>query len=169
MSEKENKHLIKIALWGTLSIFLIWSLSAILILNVLPENEAHGTFGDLFGAINALFSGLAFLGVIIAILLQKEELEEQRKEIRQSRIAQDKSAVALKEQSEISGLMARLDAMNHILASLDRRISREKNSQKFDSDAIINELTIKQRKYEILLEKIISKIELSEENQNDRD
>ena len=35
-----------------------------------PENA--GSFGDMFGSINALFSGLAFVGVILAILLQKK-------------------------------------------------------------------------------------------------
>lgn len=37
-----------------------------------------GTFGDTFGAANALFSGLAFAGMIIALHQQKVELEMQR-------------------------------------------------------------------------------------------
>ncbi len=37
-----------------------------------------GTFGDTFGAANALFSGLAFAGMIIALHQQKEELRMQR-------------------------------------------------------------------------------------------
>ena len=36
--------------------------------------DKRGQFGDSFGGINALFSGLAFLGVICAILLQQKEL-----------------------------------------------------------------------------------------------
>lgn len=39
---------------------------------------ARGTFGDKFGAINALFSGLAFAGLIATILLQRRELAETR-------------------------------------------------------------------------------------------
>lgn len=34
-----------------------------------------GTFGDMFGAFNAYFSALAFLGVIYTILLQRKEME----------------------------------------------------------------------------------------------
>ncbi|WP_068318915.1 hypothetical protein [Polycladidibacter hongkongensis] len=34
----------------------------------------RGTFGDSFGAVNALFSGLAFIGLAIAIILQRQEL-----------------------------------------------------------------------------------------------
>jgi len=44
-----------------------------------------GTFGDTFGALNALFSGLAFTGVIITILIQKNELGLQRDELKLQR------------------------------------------------------------------------------------
>ena len=40
-----------------------------------------GEFGDMFGGVNALFSGLAFAGVIYAILLQRRELQLQREEL----------------------------------------------------------------------------------------
>jgi len=35
-------------------------------------------FGDMFGGLNALFSGLAFAGLIITILLQREDLRAQK-------------------------------------------------------------------------------------------
>ncbi len=41
-----------------------------------------GVLGDSAGAINALFSALAFCGVVIAIILQKKELELQREELK---------------------------------------------------------------------------------------
>ncbi len=44
-----------------------------------------GTFGDAFGTINALFSGLAFSGVIITLLMQRGDLAEQRKEASEAR------------------------------------------------------------------------------------
>ena len=47
--------------------------------------EKRGQFGDMFGAVNALFSGLAFTGVIIAILIQRDELSLQRKELELNR------------------------------------------------------------------------------------
>lgn len=43
--------------------------------------ERQGQFGDKFGAVNALFSGLAFAGLIFTIILQKNELALQRKEL----------------------------------------------------------------------------------------
>ncbi|WP_081669237.1 putative phage abortive infection protein [Photobacterium halotolerans] len=41
-----------------------------------------GTLGDSFGALNTLFSGLAFAGIIVSIYLQSKELKETREEIK---------------------------------------------------------------------------------------
>ena len=60
-----------------LSIVSVWLLSGI-ILYFLPN---RGTFGDMFGAVNALFSGFALFGVIVAIVLQRDELKLQRKDL----------------------------------------------------------------------------------------
>ncbi|BEV02822.1 putative phage abortive infection protein [Chryseobacterium gambrini] len=43
--------------------------------------DQQGIFGDMFGASNAFFTGLSFTGVIIAILLQRQELKLQRQEL----------------------------------------------------------------------------------------
>ena len=48
------------------------------------ENE-RGTFGDQFGAVNALFSGLAFAGLIFTIILQRRDLKLQRRDLRLQR------------------------------------------------------------------------------------
>jgi hypothetical protein len=50
------------------------------------EQGDRGTFGDMFGGINALFSGLAFVGIIYAVLLQRKELENQREELELQRL-----------------------------------------------------------------------------------
>ena len=47
--------------------------------------DARGQFGDKFGAVNALFSGFAFAGLIFTIYLQKKELALQREELTQTR------------------------------------------------------------------------------------
>jgi len=65
-----------------LGVLLMWFLCGYL----LYDNTAgRGTFGDMFGAVNALFSGLAFAGIIIALFFQKKELELQRGELAQTR------------------------------------------------------------------------------------
>lgn len=45
----------------------------------------RGQFGDMFGVGNAIFSALAFGGVIVAIFLQRRELELQRRELELTR------------------------------------------------------------------------------------
>lgn len=47
-----------------------------------------GQFGDLFGGINALFTGLAFAGVVYTIFLQRHDLRTQNEELRATREAQ---------------------------------------------------------------------------------
>lgn len=44
-----------------------------------------GVSGDMFGGLTALFSGLAFAGLISTLLMQRKELELQRKELSQTR------------------------------------------------------------------------------------
>lgn len=45
----------------------------------------RGTFGDMFGAVNALFSGLAFATLIYTVMLQRHELKLQRQELEETR------------------------------------------------------------------------------------
>lgn len=45
------------------------------------DKEQRGTFGDQFGAVNALFSGLAFAGLIYTIILQRHDLKLQRRDL----------------------------------------------------------------------------------------
>lgn len=54
-------------------------------LTTFDNPEKQGQFGDQFGAVNALFSGLAFAGLIFTIILQKKELALQREELSQTR------------------------------------------------------------------------------------
>ena len=83
-SEESKNDLWRTLLCAGLAVFAIWLLSWILI-DVFIADSDRGTFGDKFGAINALFSGLAFAGLIVTLLYQKEELKLQREELAQTR------------------------------------------------------------------------------------
>ena len=67
-----------------LFVVIFWCLSLIEWFPWWVTNE-RGQFGDSFGVVNALFSGLAFAGVICAILLQKRELKLQREAINEQK------------------------------------------------------------------------------------
>ncbi len=66
-------------------IFLIWLSSWLIIWFYFKSWDNSAPFGDSFGAINSLFSGLALGGIIYTILLQKKELALQRAELRETR------------------------------------------------------------------------------------
>lgn len=66
-----------------------------------PGNlEKRGQFGDMFGALGALFSGLAFAGLIITIMQQREDLKNQRDEINLQREDLEAQTEALRLQKE---------------------------------------------------------------------
>ncbi len=64
--------------------------------------EGRGQFGDWFGAVNALFSGLALAGVIVALVMQRKELGYQRKELSLTRAEMELSRGELRRQAESS-------------------------------------------------------------------
>jgi len=63
----------------------LWVLSWILTVASVGTWPERAAFGDMFGAVNALFAGLAFAGIIVTVYLQKRELELQRDELAQTR------------------------------------------------------------------------------------
>jgi hypothetical protein len=92
---------LKLRLIGILSVvvvFLLWSG----FWYFLRSDPDRGMFGDMFGGVNALFAGLAFAGLIFAILLQREELELQRDELKLTR-------------EELSGQRKQLEEQNKTL------------------------------------------------------
>ncbi len=68
---------------GVLSIVIIYA--GLLLFITWPISEwsinKSGVFGDSFGVLTSLFSGLAFAGLIITIIMQKDELALQREEL----------------------------------------------------------------------------------------
>ena len=80
-ADKNKTKYIRLALVFSAGTFILWALSFFLLFF---DPNVRGTFGDMFGAINALFSGLAFAGLIITLIMQHEELGYQRQEITQT-------------------------------------------------------------------------------------
>jgi uncharacterized LabA/DUF88 family protein len=105
-----------------LGVFIIWVVIQLGILFVFKDWTTRGTFGDSFGAVNSLFSGLAFGGLIYTILLQRKELElqrqeliETRQELKRSADAQEKSERALNSQIRALNITAEISGLNAII------------------------------------------------------
>ncbi len=45
----------------------------------------RGTYGDMFGAVNSIFSGFAFVGIVYAIYLQRKEIELAKLELSETK------------------------------------------------------------------------------------
>lgn len=105
--------------WGS----LIWLCLAILLIWVgtfamgTRLTAARPSFGDLFTALAALFSGLAFAGVIYALrlqmrelALQREELQATRDELARSATAQEATQTGVENQVRVAALSALIEA-----------------------------------------------------------
>lgn len=76
--------------WFIGSIFIviaIWLFNAYVYPLINDSLASRASNGDMFGPTNALFSGLAFAGLIYTIVMQRKELEMQRMELRLQREA----------------------------------------------------------------------------------
>lgn len=78
--EKEYKHLKQIIIWSVVTVIVLWVINMIS-LGFMNSNE-RGTLGDMFGAVNAIFSGLAFAGIIISLYMQRIDLKNQKEQLK---------------------------------------------------------------------------------------
>lgn len=91
--------------WGLLIVAILlvvalWSLNWYLLWRYESDGAVRGQFGDMFGSVNALFSGLAFAFLIYTIWLQRKELELQREELKLQRKALEQQAHELTRQAD---------------------------------------------------------------------
>jgi hypothetical protein len=114
------------------TIVVLWVLSATLIMAAVRDWPSRGAFGEMFGAIEALFSGLAFAGVIATVYLQmrelalqRQDLELTRNEMKRAADAQEESRAALLRQVSVMGRTAQLDALNALVRFCVEAIERE--------------------------------------------
>lgn len=125
---------VRVAIAAALVILLAQTAAGLAIYFALPDWSTRGQFGDLFGAVNATFSGLAFAGLIYAILLQREdlalqrqELELTRQELKRSASAQEQAEIALRAQAESAKTSAHLSATNFLLSEYKKELASMQN------------------------------------------
>ncbi len=66
-------------------VVLLWFFNGFIYPLMVKSVEFRALTGDSFGSVNALFSGLAFAGLIYTIFMQREELALQRAELAMQR------------------------------------------------------------------------------------
>ncbi|GMV70173.1 MAG: hypothetical protein DYG93_07685 [Leptolyngbya sp. PLA2] len=85
IAPNDKKYIVGVAL----GVLVLWAVVFLLSLSAYYCGDASsspkwGQFGDAFGSVNALFSGLALLGVVAALLLQHKDIEVQSKSLAES-------------------------------------------------------------------------------------
>ena len=96
---------------------VLWIGYGIIVPHLFMDWQKSSQFGDMFGGIGALFSGLALAGVVIAVLMQKEELELQREELVATREEIKRSSSAQERLAALTSLTAQLNALNTLATS----------------------------------------------------
>ena len=108
---------------------LAWAASALAIIFWLDDWESRGTFGDLFGSVNALFSGLAFAGLLYTIVLQRKEIEHNRDDIKRTNKNQRHAQRVMDSQLEQMKQTTRLHALNSLMDYFNRQIADPASSE----------------------------------------
>ena len=96
--DAETAKIVKIACWSAIGVLFVWALTFFLFF--ISKSDERGQFGDMFGAVNSLFSGLAFAGLIITLILQRRELELQRQELALTRREMEDQTAEFEKQNE---------------------------------------------------------------------
>jgi hypothetical protein len=98
--EKGNRKYAIIMIMATIMIlvafFVYWHFWA----TRFGSPDSSGTAGDMFGGLTAIFSGLAFAGLIVTMIMQNEDLRLQRKELTATRAELEGQKVQLKLQNQ---------------------------------------------------------------------
>lgn len=87
-------------MWAIGLVLALMFLFALCIFRYIDTWEHRGQFGDLFGIVNALFSGLAFAGLIITIRQQHKDLEYQREAINQTNLEMQSQTSEFEKQND---------------------------------------------------------------------
>lgn len=104
-----------------LSFFLMWIISAAVTL-LYGDVAAAGTFGDSFGAINALFSGVALALAIYSMILQQRQNAEFEEKTIKAMNQQAETIELIKTSLVQQANVARVTALTYLVEREEQRI-----------------------------------------------
>jgi hypothetical protein len=131
--QKRKRKLRRIFACVALGVLVTWLITPFVIGYWYQSVTNAGAFADTFGSINALFSGLAFAVLIYTLLLQSQELEYQREqlkvqneELKQTRVQIEGQKEQLAAQNQTlrlqaieSAFFSQLNLLNGIINSIE--------------------------------------------------
>lgn len=99
-------------IYGSYLVILLWNTPFLYV----PERVRDGVFGDSFGTLNALFSGLAFSGVLITLLFQRKDLSETRAQIENQQIESQFYSMLEQQQEVVRNFDLQNKSTNEVIA-----------------------------------------------------
>lgn len=167
MKEKKSNK-INFGLWILLSVIIVAVLFAIIWYITFkgysfPENSNE--FGDSFGMANALFSALAFAFLIVTALMQRKELELQRKELMETRYELKKSVTAQDASQQALNIQVRIMAKQAMLTSYQSlyQLNLDNSRNRVDPIKDIQESKKEAKVYLGLIEHMVKELEKEQE------
>ena len=127
MKNKSKEDNLKGLYFLLATVFTVWLISIYFLEWRIDDTTIRGTFGDSFGGVNSLFSGLALGGIIYTIFLQKKELSLQREELKETREEFKIQNETLRLQRFENTFFNLLTLHHQIVDSIDLDIEKEKN------------------------------------------
>ena len=176
--QEERRDRFAFATWAVVTVIIIlicigypW---ALLKVHELEPSDV-GVFGDQYGALNALFSGIAFAALVATVFLQRNELRATRREMREQNKTAKISAQALSLSNRVqvlaSLLNADLELVNYhkrMLEEAQRRIDGivEERNRRMDADPTATNDAARRRREESI--RSDTQAELDEAHQEHR-
>ena len=85
----------------------------------------RGTFGDMFGLLNAIFSGLALLGVVYSIIEDKDRARKERLQVQKDKIA------------FLSGILIKANIISNLIVTYYKSLLEQEYKNLTDFDDLI--------------------------------
>src|SRR4051812_18698531 len=97
-ANREDRSVLRWIVIGVTVVVAVQIAYGLVLWRAIPASVNRGVFGDAFGGLNTLFTGLVVPGALIAIYIQMRDARESRKDQEAMLAAMRDQVLALKEQ-----------------------------------------------------------------------
>lgn len=104
-----------------------------------PAIAEMGQYGDVYGGLNTLFTGLAFVGLVVTILLQRQEMKETREEF-------EKQTKQFQEQSVLLAEENKRNQLQYWVADIYKRIQMVKDLERQMRYEVVQTKSVKEKR-----------------------
>jgi hypothetical protein len=134
--------------WIFLGVVVAFGVYTLLVLGKVgpfSQDSQRGIFGDAYGALTSLFNALAFAGLLIAVLLQREDLKMQVDELRETRQVLGEQRQQLEHQADAARKQVFESTFFQLVTSIRNMVDSRKYAEGIVGTSAMHEWAIKLR------------------------